>query len=119
MKYKLTLNLSDDTKKIEEQEKLRFMRDVLEMLEVPLDYWKPDQALTLEIKDKLHKEVSRYNIQIIDYSGEELEIFQKRELIAKWSKPLYILKKDYSQIDPKKRVFLEMEVNITSKFLEE
>jgi hypothetical protein len=47
-----------------------------------------------------------------------MQVFVEGELIAEWFKPTYKLKRDLKERDPKKQMYLEMEVNCWSLFEE-
>lgn len=112
MKYKILLNVTEDTHQVEEEEKLKFLRVILETLEVPLDFWDPEEPFSFEIKNKLQNEILNYNIEVLDQKGGELEIYKQKELIAKFYKPIYKIKTNLKEINPRKKLYLEMEVFI-------
>lgn len=104
-------------RQVEEEERNLFFRAILEELEIPnLDEYWPDVILTVEQKIKLRTLLQKYNIQIIDIGNSEFEMYVGNDIIARWNKPLYALKKDISQPDPKNRLFYEMTINCESVF---
>lgn len=116
----LLLNSDENTRAIEDEEKSRFIYSILEVMGVPVsDIWDPDSELTIENKIKLKSLLSAYNIKIIDFSDGELQVYVDNELIAEWKKCEYKLKRDLSEIDPKKKLYLEMKTNYWSIFDEE
>jgi len=116
MRATILLNFDENTRQVEEEEKRRFLHSLLEEMGVPLDFWTSETALTIEQRMQLRKVLTTYGIQIID--NDDLEIFVEGEKIASWSKPHYKLKKDLSQLDPKKRLYLEMACECWSLFEE-
>jgi len=60
--------------------------------------------------------LTQYDLQIIDDLDGHLKVYLKNELMAEWFKCLYKLKKDLQVTDPKKRIYLEMEINCWSVF---
>lgn len=117
MKGSILLNHSENTKKVEEQEQLRFVRYILESMNLPLeDIYISDEELSIENKIKLKNILYSYNIEIINYADGNLEIYLDKDLIGKWEKPIYTLKKDLSAIDPKKKLYLEMQLKYWSVF---
>ncbi len=119
MKSTLLLNSNENTRKVEDEEKSRFMRSILEIMGVPIDeFWIPDQSLSVEDKIKLRSILSTYNIQVIDDLDGSLQMYVDGQLIAEWKKCEYKLRRDLSQLDPTKQLYLEMQVNFWSIFEE-
>lgn len=120
MKGTILLNHYENTKQVEEEEKRRFLRSLLEQMGIPsdqLEFWSSDDPLTVEQRMQLRKVLSSYNIQVID-DPDDMSIYVEGQRVASWSKPHYILKKDTSQLDPKKRLYLEMLIECWSLFEE-
>lgn len=118
MKRTILLNFNENTKKIEDEESINFIRNILETLGLPLEnIWDEEGNLSIENKIKLLSILSNYNIQIIE-SGGEVKIYCDNQTIGDWRKPTYILKRDNNQLDPKKKLFLEMHIDCTSIFEE-
>ena len=119
MKSTLLLNSNENTRKVEDEEKSRFMRSILEIMGVPIDeFWIPEQPLSIEDKIKLRSILSTYNIQVIDDLDGSLQMYVDGQLIAEWKKCEYKLKRDLSQLDPNRQLYLEMQVNFWSIFEE-
>jgi hypothetical protein len=111
MKSTVLLNTSENTKQIEEEEKTRFVRNILETMGLPIEeIWDEDNYLSIDNKIKLRSILTTYNIQIIDDSDGGLQIFCDGEVIGRWNKCEYILKKDLKQKDPSKKLYLEMKI---------
>lgn len=119
MKGTILLNYSDNTKQIEEEEKLRFLRGLLEQMGVPIQEIWMSEALSIDQKIKLRGILATYGIQIIDDLDGLLQVYVEGEKVAEWSKCTYKLKRDLRQIDPRKQLYLEMEVNCWTLFEEE
>lgn len=118
MKFTILLNSDEDTRQVEEEEKSKFVRSVLEKIGLPVDeFWtNKDKPLGIPEKIKLRQILSAYNIIIIDDLGGELQIYVDNDLAAEWKKSTYKLKTDLRQIDPKKRLYLEMTIENWSVF---
>ena len=117
----ILLNYTDDTKKVEEEEQTRFLQNLLEQMGVPTnDIWNPDQTGPLDItqKMKLRELLESFNVQVIDDFDGGVKIYAEKTLVGEWFKCTFKLKRDFSQIDPKKQLYLEMEVNCWSLFEE-
>lgn len=119
MKSTILLNSNENTRQVEEEEKTRFVRQILETLGLPIDeIWDESGVLSIENKIKLRSILSTYNIQVIDDSDGELQIYCDGEVIGKWGKCEYKLKRDYQQKDPAKKLYLEMITDTWSIFPE-
>lgn len=115
----ILLNYNEDTKKVEEEEKTRFLRDILEQIGVPIEeFWADELLLSIEQRKKLRQILVSYNIQVVDDRDGGLFIYVDNEKIAEWRKPIYKLKQNLQEIDPKKKVFIEMTVDQWSLFEE-
>lgn len=119
MKGTILLSYNENTRQVEEEEKLRFLRNVLEQMGVPIqDFWTTDQALTIAQRIKLRGILANYNLQVIDDLDGHMEIYVEGDVVAEWSKCTYKLKRDLQQLDPKKQLYLEMSINCWSLFEE-
>lgn len=112
----ILLNYNENTRQVEEEEKTRFLRSILEQMGIPIqDFWTSDDPMTVHQKIQLRSILSTYNIQVIN-DGETLQVYFEGEKIAEWEKPTYKIKKNLEELDPRRRVFLEMTVNCSSVF---
>ena len=120
MKATILLNYDENTHKVEEEEKTRFLRNILQMMGVPIDeFWIADGALSIEQRIKLRSILVTYSIQVIDDLDGQMQVYVDNELVAEWHKCTYKLKRDLRQIDPRKQLYLEMEVDCWSLFDEQ
>jgi hypothetical protein len=117
MRSIILLNSNENTARVEEEEKTRFVRDVLSSIGLPIEeLWEEDGSLSIENKSKLREVLSTYGVQVIDHYDGEIQIYMNSDLIGEWKKSEYILKKDLAELDPKKKLFLEMHTNCWSIF---
>ena len=115
VKNTILLNASENTSLVEEEEKTRFIRSILEEFELPLEgIWEEDGSQTLESKLKLRSLLNTYGIQIVDDGDGGVHIYCDGIIIGKFGKPEYILKRDLQARDPKKKLFLEMKTSCWS-----
>lgn len=120
MKGTILLNYNDNTKQVEDEEKMRFLRGLLEQMGVPIqEIWATDEPLSTMQRIKLRGILATYNVQVIDDLDGHMQIYVEGEKVAEWLKCTYKLKRDLRQIDPRKQLYLEMEVNCWSLFEEE
>lgn len=117
MKVTLLLDYDENVRQVEEEEKSKFIKDILIQIGLPVEeFWTSDKPLSVKERIKLREILSAYNIIIIDDLDGHMQIFVENDLVAEWNKCSYKLKKDLRQIDPKKRLFLEMTIDTWSVF---
>ena len=86
---------------------------------VPIEEVWTEDTLSVENKIQLRSIYRNYSIQVIDYTDGNLEFYVENQLVGKWNKPEYKIKKDLSELDPKKQAYYEMHVDCWSIFDEE
>lgn len=119
MKATILLNHDEKTKQVEEDEKIRFLKSLLEQMGVPIqEFWTTDAPLTVDQRIKLRGVLATYGIQVIDDLDGQMQVFVEGEKVAEWFKPTYKLKRDLRQLDRRKQFYLEMEVSFWSLFEE-
>jgi len=120
MKGTLLLNYDENTRKVEEEEKNRFLYSLLEQMGIPVnEFWDGNVELSVNQRIKLRSLLATYNIQVIDDLDGHMQVYVENDLVGEWHKCNYTLKKDLRQLDPKKRLYLEMAINYWSIFEEE
>ena len=119
MKATILLNHDENTKKVEDEEKTRFLRNILEQMGMPIqEIWPMDGSLNVEQRIKLRGILATYSVQVIDDLDGHMQVYVEGERVAEWNKCTYKLKRDLRQIDPRKQLYLEMEVDCWSLFEE-
>jgi len=117
MQATILLNSNENTRKVEEEEKSNFVRSILTEMGLPLEgIYDENGMLSYEGKVNLRSLLSKYGVQVIDTYEGEIKIYADRDLVASWNKPKYVLRQDLSELDPTKRLFLEMHINNWSIF---
>jgi hypothetical protein len=118
MKGYILLDWDEDLHKVEEEEKFKFIKQLLQETGAPInEVWSDDHIIpTIDEKIKLRGFLHKYAIQIIDNKDNGVSIYAEKDLIGSWHKPIYKLKRDLSQLDPKKQLFHEMEISFWSIF---
>lgn len=119
MKGTILLNYNENIRQIEDEEKSKFVRAVLTEVGLPLDgTWDEEGQLSVQGKIKLRSLLSTFEIQVIDDAGGDLQIYHQDKVIGEWRKPNYVVKTDYNARDPRKKLFLEMNISYSSIFEE-
>lgn len=120
MKATILLNNNyKEAKQAEEEEKSRYLRGILELMGVPIaEIWPNEDLLNVDQRIKLRSILATYAIQVIDDLDGHMQVYVEGEKVAEWFKCTYKLKRDLREIDPRKRFYLEMEVNTWSLFEE-
>jgi len=117
MKFNVLLNYDENTRQVEEEEKSKFIKQILSQMGLPVEeFWTSDTALSAREKIKLREIISAYNIVIIDDLDGHMQIYVDNDLVAEWKKCTYTLKRDLRQIDPRKKLYMEMTVENWSVF---
>jgi hypothetical protein len=117
MQGTILLDYNENTRQVEDEEKQRFLKSLLEEMGVPVqEIWADNALLSAEDKIKLRSFLNTYNVLVIDDFDGGLKIFVDNEMIGEWKKCNYVLKKDLSQLDKKKRLYLEMQVDCWTIF---
>ncbi len=120
MKATILLDYGENTQKVEDEEKTRYLREIIQHMGVPIEeFWTTDGPLSVEQRIKLRSILVTYGIQVIDDLDGQMQVYVENELVAEWYKCTYKVKRDLRQIDPRKRLYLEMEVNCWSLFEEQ
>ena len=106
---------------VAEEEKMIFLRNLLEHMNLPVnEFWQANMLLSSsEQKIKLRDFLSKWAIQVISNSEGEMQIFNKDTLIGYWKNPIYKIKRDLQESDPKKQFYLELSVDYWSPFEEQ
>ena len=119
MQGTILLNCNENTRKVEEEEKNRFLRSLLEQMGVPIEeIWEDDLPLSIDQKIKLRTVLSTYSVQIVDDFDGLLQVYVEGEVVGSFHKPTYKLKRDVSEIDPRKQLYIEMTITYSSLFEE-
>jgi hypothetical protein len=120
MQGTILLNYDENVKQVEEEEKLRFLKSLLEQMGVPIEeFWTADIFLSVDQRVKLRGILAAYGIQVIDDLDGHMQIYVEGELVGEWFKSTYKLKQDLRQLDPRKRLYTEMTIKFWTIFEEQ
>lgn len=118
MEYTVLLDKNSNIREIETEEQTRFVLSVIEALEIPFE-WDANKSFTVFDKVRLRKTLGQYNISIVDDMEGGLKIYLEHQIVADWKKPFFILKEDLTEIDPRKKLYIEMRCSFSSIFEEQ
>jgi hypothetical protein len=117
MKSTILLNFDENTSKVEEEERFRFLKDLLDKMGVPVsEFWKTDTILSSDQKMKLREILAKWQIQVIEDIDGHMQIYVEQELTGEWFKPTYKLKRDLRELDPRKQFYIEMKIDTWTLF---
>lgn len=116
MKTVITLDHNSNTVVVEKEWRNTFIHEVLEAMGIPLENFWNQPILSAHEKLRLVSLLNHYEIEIYEDIDGVVEIFHKKESIAKWNKPAYVLKRDISANERDKSVYLEMTVDYWSLY---
>jgi hypothetical protein len=117
MKSTILLNYDENTSKVEEEERFRFLKDLLDKMGVPVsEFWKTDTILSSDQKMKLREILAKWQIQVIEDIDGHMQIYVEQELTGEWFKPTYKLKRDLRELDPRKQFYIEMKIDTWTLF---
>jgi hypothetical protein len=106
----------ENCREIANQFKYSWFREVLSQTGMDLsECFSEDEEQSIEQKAKLRRVLNDNDIVVLD-NNEEIKIYIQKEIIAEWNKPIYNLKQDISQINPKKKFYVNIEIDYWSVF---
>ena len=116
MQQTILLNSSENTRQIEAEEQGRFIYSILSQFGMPLEDWDGGE-LSVEQHMKLRKSLFTRGFEIINDMDGGVKIYlrndttKENDLIAEFKKPYYVLRKDQANINPNKRLYMEMRLD--------
>jgi hypothetical protein len=121
MKYSVITNY--DPKSISEaveEERLQFLVFVLDSMGLDLGGCFPDplnpKNIKVEHREKFSEVLDKFNISVLDYKDKTFDVFLEKDKIASWGKHWVELKKDLSEVDPKRRIYITIHLECWSVF---
>lgn len=117
MKGTILLNYNENTKQVEEEEKTKFLKFLLEQVGVSVEeFWTTEGVLSVDQRMKLRSILESFDIKVFDDLDGHMQVYAGNELIGEWHKCIYKLKRDLRQMDPRKQLYLEMIIDCWSLF---
>ena len=115
MRYTIQISRNEDINLVEAQEQARFIKSILEALDIPFD-WNTDEPLSISNRVILRNLLTKNNIKMVDDMNDGLKLYLKEERIAEWYKPTHKLVQDIKEPNRKKALFVEVYVNFWTIF---
>lgn len=116
----IRLASKNNYRKVEEEWQYEFIYHVLSSIGIPqeiLDSCFPEDGdLTVQNKITLRYHLDKYKVIIIDDCDGGIKIFVEKELVAEWKKCKFVLKEDIKEVDPFKRLYIEIKADIWTIF---
>ncbi len=109
----ILVNRSEATK-VENEEKINWVMNVLETMGIPIDNWLKEP--TMDNLRQIRSDLRKLDIDIIDDSNGGIEIYFQGKLLGEWRRPNYVLKEDVQERNRDYRYYLEMHLNRKSVF---
>ena len=112
----------DNYRQEEEQWQYEFVYYVLSNIGIPqeiLDGCFPEdgmEAFTVDHKIELRKPMSTFDVSIVDDRDGGIKMFVERDLIAEWKKCKFVLREDGKEVNPSKRLYMEVRADIWTIF---
>ncbi|HUU89536.1 MAG TPA: hypothetical protein VMX17_17520 [Candidatus Glassbacteria bacterium] len=103
-----------EVREIEHEEKVRWLRSILEQIGVPLDNWPENPSM--ENLRNMRTLLRKLEIDVINDSDDGLLIYFNNELVAQWVRPTYKMIEDSKEKDQRYRFYYEMHLNYSSVF---
>ena len=112
----IVITTQSQQREAEMQQKAKWVRNILGHIGLPVEEWA--ENLSMQDLRRLRVELKSLDIDIIDDTDNGLEIYYQGNIIAEWRRPLYVLKEDRNQRNPKDRYYLEMHLRCRDAFSE-
>ncbi len=109
----------EDFRKVEAEERDRFIKDSILSLGIDLDMWPDDEELSPERKIDFINYLSKFKIEIIHDGDRGYSLFASGELFAEWKKPRAVLRRDPMAKQQSKKFYYEMIIDTWSQFQDE
>ena len=112
----------DNYREIEQEWQFEFVYYVLESIGIPEDILAgcfPEDGMagfTVEHKIELRKHMDQFSVTIVDDRDGGIKIFVERDKVAEWKKCTFILREDPSEVNPSKRLYMEISGDIWTIF---
>lgn len=108
-------------REVENEWQYEFIYYVLESIGIPeeiLDGCFPDESedMTVDHKIELRRYMNQFDVTIVDDRDGGIKIFVERQMIAEWKKCKFVLREDPKEVDPSKRLYMEVVADVWTIF---
>jgi len=110
---------------VEEEWQYEFVYYVLSNIGIPeeiLDGCFPEEGIegfTVDHRIELRKHMNTFDVSIIDDRDNGITMYVEEQLIAQWKKCKFVLREDPREVDPAKRIYVEIHADVWTIFDEE
>jgi hypothetical protein len=104
-----------EARKVEHEEKTKWIYSILEKIGVPLEGLWPEEP-SMENLRKMRVRLRKFGIDMIDDAADGVLIYANDDLIAEWKQPWYKLVEDTKERDIQYRFYYEMHLQNRSVF---
>jgi len=103
-----------EVREIEHEEKVKWLRSMLEQIGVPLDDW--PETPSMENLRNMRSLFRQLQIDVINDSDDGLLVYFNNKLVAQWVRPTYKMIEDPNEKDQRYRFYYEMHLNCKDVF---
>lgn len=107
---------------VEKEWQYEFVYYVLESIGIPeevLDGCFPEEgmeAFTVAHKIELRTYMNQFDVTIVDDRDHGIKIFVEQQIVAEWKKCKFVLREDPKEVDPSKRLYMEIKADVWTIF---
>jgi hypothetical protein len=112
----------DNYREAEKEWQYEFIYYVLESIGIPEEVLTgcfPEEgmgSMTVIHKIELRKQMNKFGVVIVDDRDGGIRIFVDSDKVAEWKKCRFVLREDLEEVDPSKRLYIEIVANIWTIF---
>lgn len=112
----------DNYRDVEQEWQYEFVYYVLDSIGIPeeiLEGCFPEEGLdafTVDHKIELRKHMNSFDVTIVDDRGGGIKIFVEQDIVAEWKKCKFVLREDPKEVDPSKRLYMEIKADVWTIF---
>ena len=110
-----------DRKTVEEEEKQKFIRNVIEAISIPgfEDVWPEEAEVGPELKIAVRAFLKDFDLDIVEGIDGSVVVYSGDDEIAIWEKPSYVLRVDNKAKRHSEKTYFEMKIKFWSMWDEE
>ena len=107
---------------VEKEWQYEFVYYVLESIGIPEEVLAgcfPEEgmdAFTVAHKIELRTYMNKFDVTIVDDRDQGIKIFVEQDKVAEWKKCIFVLREDPKEVDPSKRLYMEIKADVWTIF---